>query len=273
MSVDSDSGHVDTYVTTDVVNFIRRNLNVDPRRMQWAIGGYSNGGECALSFGAKRPDLFGSILDISGELEPLSGTEANTIGTIFKGNKRHSPRRNRPTSSKDTGTPTSSPSSPAAPPILYTPRRPQQRAADAAAPGMTTRRFVGPGIGHRADALGDRLSVPPISSTWCDLPPGLCHQGSWAVRAPVAWQMISAPPCGDRRPTAGSTPANRDAPVVEPQSGALSESLACLAGGEGLLQAGEGPHRKGRRRWQQHHAVTQPQQATRAFGGSQLARA
>lgn len=221
MCVDSDSGHVDTYVTTDVVNVIRRNLNVDPRRMQWAIGGYSNGGECALSFGAKRPDLFGSILDISGELEPLSGTEANTIGTIFKGNREafaaEEPANilKRHRYSNELAIFTSGSAD-----LVYTPQA-ATAAADAAAAGMTTRRFVGPGIGHRADALGDRLSVPPISSTWCDLPPGLCHQGPWAVGAPVVWQMISAPPCGDRRPTAGSTPANLGAPVVEPQSGAL----------------------------------------------------
>ena len=84
--VDSDLGKVYTYVTKDVVNYIHRNLNVDRRRTEWAVGGYSNGGECALSFGAKRPDLFGSILDISGELKPLNGTEANTVSVIFKGN-------------------------------------------------------------------------------------------------------------------------------------------------------------------------------------------
>ena len=151
--VDSDSGHVYTYVTTDVVNFIRRNLNVDPRRTQWAIGGYSNGGECALSFGAKRPDLFGSILDISGELEPLTGTEANTIDTIFKGNKEAFAAEEPANILKRHRYPnelaifTSGSADP-----VYTPQA-ATAAADAAAAGMTTRRFVGPGIGHRADAL------------------------------------------------------------------------------------------------------------------------
>jgi hypothetical protein len=151
--VDSDSGHVYTYVTTDVVNFIRRNLNVDPRRTQWAVGGYSNGGECALSFGAKRPDLFGSILDISGELEPLTGTEANTIDTIFKGNKEaftaEEPANilKRHRYSNELAIFTSGSADP-----VYTPQA-STAAADAAAAGMTTRRFIGPGIGHRADAL------------------------------------------------------------------------------------------------------------------------
>jgi S-formylglutathione hydrolase FrmB len=151
--VDSDSGHVYTYVTTDVVNFIRRNLNVDRSRTRWAVGGYSNGGECALSFGAKRPDLFGSILDISGELQPLDGTEENTISTIFKGNRQafeaEEPsnilKRHRYTDELAIFT------SGSADPV-YTPQA-ATAAADAAAAGMVTRRFVGAGVGHRSDAL------------------------------------------------------------------------------------------------------------------------
>ena len=56
--VDSAKGNVYTYVTTDVVNYIRKNLNVATDRTQWAVAGYSNGGECALSFAAKRPETF-----------------------------------------------------------------------------------------------------------------------------------------------------------------------------------------------------------------------
>ena len=52
--VDSAMGNVYTYVTTDVVNFIRKNLNVATDRSQWAVAGYSNGGECALSFAAHQ---------------------------------------------------------------------------------------------------------------------------------------------------------------------------------------------------------------------------
>jgi poly(3-hydroxybutyrate) depolymerase len=151
--VDSDSGNVYTYVTTDVVNFVRRNLNVDTDRTDWAVGGYSNGGECALSFGAKRPDLFASILDISGELEPLNGTEANTVNTIFKGN-RTAFAAEEPANilkahkySNELAIFTSGSLDPS-----YTAQA-AEAAADAKAAGMATRRFVGSGIGHRGDAL------------------------------------------------------------------------------------------------------------------------
>lgn len=160
--VDSDSGNVYTYVTTDVVNFVRRNLNVDADRTEWAVGGYSNGGECALSIGAKRPDLFASILDISGELEPLNGTEANTVNTIFKGNhtafaaeepanilKAH--RYSNELAIFTSG------SLDHAYTVQVT-----AAAADAQAAGMATRRFLGSGIGHRGDALdyGVKTGLP-----------------------------------------------------------------------------------------------------------------
>jgi poly(3-hydroxybutyrate) depolymerase len=171
--VDSDSGHVYTYVTTDVVNFIHKNLNVDRRRTQWAVGGYSNGGECALSFGAKRPDLFGSILDISGELEPLNGTESNTVSTIFKGN-REAFAAEEPANilkkhrySNELAIFTSGTADP-----VYTPQA-ATAAAEAAAAGITTRRFVGPGIGHRADALeyGVKTGLPLLYARFGLTPP------------------------------------------------------------------------------------------------------
>ncbi|HEV7169044.1 MAG TPA: alpha/beta hydrolase-fold protein [Micrococcaceae bacterium] len=153
LCVDSPSGNVYTYVTTDVVNFIRSKLNVAPGRVNWAVAGYSDGGECALSFGAKRPDLFGSLLDVSGELEPLNGSVQNTVNTVFRGNKaefsaeepanilkthRYADQLAIFTSgSLDT---TFTPQSVAA-------------AADARAAGMTTYRFTGANIGHRGDSV------------------------------------------------------------------------------------------------------------------------
>lgn len=61
-------GNVETYVTTDVVAWIRANLNVSTDRADWTVAGYSNGGLCSLLFGARHPETFGTILDISGEL-------------------------------------------------------------------------------------------------------------------------------------------------------------------------------------------------------------
>ncbi|PVZ54052.1 alpha/beta hydrolase [Arthrobacter sp. H-02-3] len=152
--VDSAKGNVYTYVTTDVVNYIRKNLNVATDRTQWAVAGYSNGGECALSFAAKRPEIFGSLLDISGELEPVDGTAANTVKTIFGGSQAAFTAEKPATILKahkysdELAIFTSG--------ALDSKYGPQSAWAekDAKAAGMTTRRFVGPGIGHRGDAVG-----------------------------------------------------------------------------------------------------------------------
>jgi poly(3-hydroxybutyrate) depolymerase len=153
LCVDSASGDVYTYVTTDVVNFIRSNLNVAAGRINWVIAGYSDGGECALSFGAKRPDLFGSLLDVSGELEPLNGTVQNTVDTVFRGDQAafnaeepanilKSHRYADELAIFTSGT-------------LDTTYTPQAviAAADAKAAGMTTLRFTGDNIGHRGDSV------------------------------------------------------------------------------------------------------------------------
>ncbi|MFE4541985.1 alpha/beta hydrolase [Arthrobacter sp. NPDC056727] len=160
--VDSDMGKVYTYVTQDVVNYIHRNLNVDPRRTEWAVGGYSNGGECALSFGAKRPDLFGSILDISGELKPLNGTEAHTVAVIFKGNHAAFAAEEPANIMKARRYPDEL--------AIFTSgsldrvygAQAATAAQDAKAAGMRTRSFVGSGVGHRGDALdfGVRTGLP-----------------------------------------------------------------------------------------------------------------
>ena len=153
LCVDSPSGHVYTYVTTDVVNFIHSKLNVAPGRDNWAVAGYSDGGECPLSFSAKRPDLFGSLLDVSGELEPLNGSVQNTVNTVFRGNKAEftaeepanilkSHRYNDQLAIFTSGS-------------LDTTFTPQAvaAAADAKAAGMTTYRFTGDNIGHRGDSV------------------------------------------------------------------------------------------------------------------------
>ena len=157
--VDSPSGNVYTYVTTDVVNFIHSKLTVSPNRDQWAVAGYSDGGECALSLAAKRPDLFGSLLDVSGELQPLNGTVQNTVNTVFRGNKAEFTAEEPATilkahrysdllavftsGSLDT---------------TFTPQA-AAAAADAKAAGMTTYRFTGSDIGHRGDSVAYGLNT------------------------------------------------------------------------------------------------------------------
>jgi S-formylglutathione hydrolase FrmB len=85
MCLDSALGHVATYITVDVPNWIRTHLNVQTARTSWAIGGFSEGGTCSIQLGTTHHSLFGSILDISGQVAPLNGSVAHTIKVGFGG--------------------------------------------------------------------------------------------------------------------------------------------------------------------------------------------
>lgn len=78
-------GNVETYINTDVVAWARTHLNILPGRDSWTIAGYSHGGQCAISFAAKHPDLWGNVLDISGEEYPGAEHDAETLKDIFGG--------------------------------------------------------------------------------------------------------------------------------------------------------------------------------------------
>ena len=88
MCIDSKMGLVHTYIMSDTIKYIKSSLNVLQDRKYWVVGGYSNGGECALSFGAKHPDIFGSLISIAGEVEPSLGTPKQTLSAGFGGDKK-----------------------------------------------------------------------------------------------------------------------------------------------------------------------------------------
>ena len=69
--VDASDGSVlmETYIATDVVNWIRTNLRTDPDREGWATFGYSAGGFCSSMLTMRHPDLFGSSINMSGYFE------------------------------------------------------------------------------------------------------------------------------------------------------------------------------------------------------------
>ncbi len=78
-------GNAETYVTQDVVNWARANLRIidDPR--YWIVAGYSNGGGCAIKYGAKYPDVFKNIIDVSGEEYPGSEDPDDVTAAIYGG--------------------------------------------------------------------------------------------------------------------------------------------------------------------------------------------
>jgi len=83
----SEYGNAESYVTQDAVNWARTHLHILQDPAHWTVAGYSNGGECALYFGAKYPSIFGNVLDISGEAYPGEDRAPATLATVFHGNE------------------------------------------------------------------------------------------------------------------------------------------------------------------------------------------
>lgn len=80
-------GKVMTYLTNDVVTWARTSLHIEEDPADWVVAGYSNGGECAVSFGARDPDLWHNVLDISGEAYPGADRRAETLAQDFHGDR------------------------------------------------------------------------------------------------------------------------------------------------------------------------------------------
>ena len=80
-------GSAETYIKTDVVNWAKQNLHIIDDPKYWVIAGYSNGGGCAIKYGAEEPDVFKNILDISGEEFPGSEDPNDVIAQIYGGDE------------------------------------------------------------------------------------------------------------------------------------------------------------------------------------------
>ena len=86
--VDSRIGKARTYLTQDVIPWMRANLNASPDPRLWTIAGYSNGGQCAISLGAEHPEMFGTVISVSGEEFPGASSPADALQRLFDGDAR-----------------------------------------------------------------------------------------------------------------------------------------------------------------------------------------
>jgi enterochelin esterase-like enzyme len=168
LCLDSSRGKVETYIMKDVVPWARMHLNVAQDRRMWAIGGFSNGGTCAIYLGAKYPDTWGNIIDISGEDFAGFGEKDRVLKEIFNGNESAYDKVKpenimRTTEYVDTA---------AVFTIgrddwhLSTTRAGVVRSAQLA--GMSTSFHVLPGVGHTVDALtsGFPFALNDLANRW-----------------------------------------------------------------------------------------------------------
>lgn len=85
LCMDSNLGNVATYLSQDVPDWTKQNLQVESDAKAWAIGGLSYGGTCSLQMTTNYPDIYPTFLDLSGQLEPTLGDRKRTVDQAFGG--------------------------------------------------------------------------------------------------------------------------------------------------------------------------------------------
>jgi S-formylglutathione hydrolase FrmB len=174
MCVDSKLGDAATYITVDVRRWVLRHLPTFSDRRDWTIAGFSEGGTCAIQFGAGDPRLFGSIVDVSGEVAPRNGTIAHTIAVGFAGSR----------AAYDRATPFAL--------LQRSAPFPPTRAEFAA--GALDRRYgpVAPVMARQASRAGMRVEVellPHARHNWSMATPAL----AWGLNRLVGWWNLDRP--------------------------------------------------------------------------------
>ncbi|GAA1956665.1 alpha/beta hydrolase-fold protein [Agromyces allii] len=154
-------GKAETYITTDVVNWARANLNIIDDPTSWVVAGYSNGGGCAIKYIAQDPTLFRNVLSVSGEEFPGSEDPDSVISQVYGGDEAAF-EASKPINIMQAAAPGTYDGVTA----VFTAgsedggyvASQQEIAAAAAAVGMTVTNYVIPGAGHTGDALTDGLT-------------------------------------------------------------------------------------------------------------------
>lgn len=83
--VDTRHALVDTYLSVDLPEFVRTTFATAASPDRWGIGGASAGGTCALTIALRHPDVYHTIIDLSGEQRPNHGPRSVTLRTLFDG--------------------------------------------------------------------------------------------------------------------------------------------------------------------------------------------
>lgn len=83
--VNGPRGNAADHLTKDVVPYLVRTFGVSAAPSSWGVVGFSAGGTCAVDLAVMHPEVFGSFVDVAGDLRPNAGTESETIDRLFGG--------------------------------------------------------------------------------------------------------------------------------------------------------------------------------------------
>jgi S-formylglutathione hydrolase FrmB len=94
--LNSRQGKGATYLTQDVPNWIKKTFGAGTSSPgQWAIGGFSYGGTCAMQLATNYPTVYPTFIDSSGENEPtINQGRSELIKQYFGGNEADFAKQN-----------------------------------------------------------------------------------------------------------------------------------------------------------------------------------
>ena len=80
------NGNVETYLTVDVINWLKDNLPVSSDSHDWTLGGFSMGATCTVTLGPLYPQIWGNLMAFSSEGRPAENiTEKEAEDYYFGG--------------------------------------------------------------------------------------------------------------------------------------------------------------------------------------------
>jgi S-formylglutathione hydrolase FrmB len=84
---DSPRGKVETYLTTDVPDYVTKNLGVEADGTEWGVAGLSMGGYCAVMLSLRHPTQFTVFGDYSGLDRPTIDPPGSALTDLFAGDQ------------------------------------------------------------------------------------------------------------------------------------------------------------------------------------------
>jgi S-formylglutathione hydrolase FrmB len=88
--VDRPGALAETYLASDVRDYVIKHFGVPNRRRDWGVAGLSAGGTCAVTITLRHPSLFTAFADFSGYQQPGLHTPAMTMRVLFANSVRES---------------------------------------------------------------------------------------------------------------------------------------------------------------------------------------
>src|SRR5204863_215934 len=86
--VDGPRGRAETYLVDDVRSFVVEHYGTRASGRSWIVGGFSEGGTCAITLALRHPDAFAGFLDFGGDARPNASSPQRSMVRLFGGDGR-----------------------------------------------------------------------------------------------------------------------------------------------------------------------------------------